>query len=60
MSESNAMQEIRRIRDENSLRRLSMSKEGLADEMRASVSWFLGKVGKPVPIVSKDQELRAG
>jgi len=53
MSESNAMLEIRRIRDENSLRHLSMSDEEIAKEMERSVDWFISAIGKPIPVVSK-------
>jgi len=52
MNESNAMREIRRIRDENSLRHLSMNDEEIKREMERSVDWFMKAIGKPVPIVS--------
>jgi len=59
MSESNAMLEIRKIRDENSLRHLSMSDEELSKEMESSVVWFLQAMGKPVPIISANPAARA-
>ena len=59
MSESNAMLEIRRIRDENSLRHLSMSDEELSKEMENSVAWFLDAIGKPVLVISTSLEVRA-
>jgi len=52
MNESNAMREIRRIRDENSLRHLSMNDEEIKREMEGSVDWFMKAIGKPVPVVS--------
>ena len=52
MSESTAMLEIRKIRDENSRRHLAMDDADLSKEMEASIAWFLEAMGKPVPIVS--------
>jgi len=52
MNESNAMREIRRIRDENSLRHLSMSDGDIRSEMQSSVDWFIEAIGKPVPVVA--------
>jgi len=60
MSESSAMTEIRRIRDENSLRHLSMSKEAVNEELDKSVDWFLKAIGKTVPVISQNQKLNAG
>ena len=51
MNESSAMLEIRRIRDENSLRHLAMSEEALSKETEASIAWFMEAIGRPVPIV---------
>ena len=55
MIESEAMREIRRIRDENSLRHLSMSDEEITEEMNRSVEWFLKEMGRPVPIISTER-----
>jgi len=52
MNESNAMREIRKIRDENSLRHLTMSDEEIRREMEDSVNWFMKALGKPVPVAS--------
>ena len=52
MNESNAMREIRKIRDENSLRHLTMSDEEIRREMEESVAWFIKAIEKPVPVVS--------
>ena len=52
MNESSAMREIRRIRDENSLRHLSMSDEEIRSEMESSINWFMEAIGRPVPVVS--------
>jgi len=56
MRESDAMLEIRRIRDENSRRHLSMTQEEITQEMDASVGRFLKELGKSVPIIGKDQQ----
>ena len=52
MTESNAMLEIRKIRDENSLRHLAMSDEEIRSEMEGSIDWFMRAIGKPIPVVS--------
>jgi len=59
MKESIAMLEIRRIRDENSLRHLSMSDEEISEETDHSVAWFLKALGKPIAIISENMEIRA-
>jgi hypothetical protein len=54
MIESEAMLEIRRIRDANSLRHLKMTPEELSKEMDDSMRWFVAKMaemGKTVDIV---------
>jgi predicted RNase H-like HicB family nuclease len=48
VKESEAMLEIRKIRDENSLRRLSQTPEERAREKRESMDWFIKAIGKPV------------
>ena len=54
MKTSAAMDEIRKIRDENSLRRLSQTPEERKRELDKSVEWFIAAIGKPVAIVTKD------
>ena len=51
MKESNAMLEIRRIRDENSLRHSRMNSDEISKETKKSVDWFLKTIGKPIKIV---------
>jgi hypothetical protein len=46
------MKEIRKIRDENSIRHLSQNQEEFTKEMRESVNWFVKILGKPVKIVN--------
>jgi hypothetical protein len=46
MSESAAMLEIRKIRDENSLRRLNMSNEEIKKELDESTKWFVEEMSK--------------
>jgi len=53
MRESVAMTEIRKIRDENSLRRLSQTPEEREREAKKTMEWFLKEIGKPVTIVTK-------
>ena len=48
---STAMDEIRRIRDANSLRHLSQTPEEYKKEMQESLNWFTQALGKPVKIV---------
>ena len=55
MKVSVAMDEIRKIRDENSLRHLSQTKDERSQELRESLDWFMEAIGKPVNVV-KDVE----
>jgi len=55
MKTSVAMDEIRKIRDENSLRHLNMTDEEISQELRESVDWFIKAIGKPVQIVNFDK-----
>ena len=55
MKTSIAMDEIRKIRDENSIRRLSQTPEERKRELDESVKWFAAAIGKPVTIVTKDK-----
>jgi len=59
MNESDAMREIRKIRDESSLRHLSMSREEISKEMDQSVAWFLKKMGRSVPMISTERKQTA-
>ena len=51
MSMSTAMVEIRKIRDENSLRHLSQTPEERKQELKESLDWFVKAMGKPVKVV---------
>jgi len=51
MQTSKAMEEIRKIRDENSLRHLSQTPEEFSQEMKESVAWFVEALAKQVKIV---------
>ena len=53
MKTSIVMDELRKIRDENSLRHLSQTPEEFSTEMKESVDWFIKALGKPVQIVGK-------
>jgi len=53
MKTSKVMDELRKIRDENSLRHLSMSNEEISKEHSDALEWFLSRFGKPVEIVSQ-------
>jgi len=50
MKTSAAMDEIRKIRDANSLRRLSQTPEERRQELKRSMDWFVEAMGKPVKI----------
>ena len=53
MGESEAMLLVRKIRDENSLRRLSQTPEERKHKAKKTMEWFLKEIGKPVKIVTK-------
>ena len=53
MKTSVAMDEIRKIRDENSLRHLSQTPDERRQELKESLDWFLAAIGKPVTIVDR-------
>ena len=53
MKESNSMLEIRKIRDENSLRHMNMTNDELDKEFADVVSRFMQKLGRDVKAVSK-------
>jgi hypothetical protein len=44
------MDDIRKIRDENSLKYLSQSSEEREEEKQKSLEWFINAIGKPVQI----------
>ncbi len=52
MSTSVAMQEIRKIRDENSLRHLNMTLEERKKEAEEAIDWLATALGKPIRVVS--------
>ena len=54
MEPSAAMVEIRKIRDENSLRYLSQTPEERKIESSKSLEWFIKAIGKPVRLVKKE------
>ena len=47
---SAAMDEIRTIRDENSLRHLTQTYEERRKELKESLDWFIEAMGKPVNV----------
>jgi len=53
MKTSIVMDELRKIRDDNSLRHLSMSDEEISKEHNDAVEWFRAKFEKSVEIVGK-------
>ncbi len=52
------MLEIRKIRDENSLRHLKMTSEEISKELDESMKWFVSAMGKNVKVISHPSELR--
>jgi len=52
MKESAAMLEIRKIKDENSLRYLKMSPEEIAKEFDESTKRFIRQIGRDIKVVS--------
>ena len=55
---STAMDEIRKIRDKNSLRHLSQTPEERRQELKESLDWFAEAMGKPVKIVEVLEQRR--
>ncbi|MCL2528578.1 MAG: hypothetical protein FWE42_09200 [Defluviitaleaceae bacterium] len=53
MQTSKVMDELRKIREENSHRHISQTPEEFSKEMNASISWFIEALGKPIKIVDK-------
>ena len=58
MKTSVAMEEIRKIRNENSLRHLSQTPEERKRELKESLDWFIQAMGKPVEIASVDKKVK--
>jgi hypothetical protein len=52
MSESSAMLEIRKIRDKNSMRHLSMTPDELVKEFDEAAKRFIKRMNKDVEIVT--------
>ena len=48
MKTSKVMEELRAIRDEDSLRHFAQTPEEFSKEMRESAEWFIEKLGKPI------------
>jgi hypothetical protein len=42
------MDELRKIRDENSLRHQNMTNEEIMKEHNADIKWFISKFNKPI------------
>ena len=57
MKTSKVMDELREIRDKNSLRHLSQTPEEFSKEMNDSVNWFIEAMGKPIEIVGKVESM---
>ena len=51
MKTSIAMDEIRKIRDENSLRHLGMTDEEISKEYKEALEWFSAKIGRPLEML---------
>ncbi len=58
MKTSVCMDEIRKIRDENSLRHLSQTPEERSKELAESMEWFLAAIGKPVKVVKLENGIQ--
>ena len=55
MKESAAMLEIRKIRDENSRRRLSLTPAERKKELDETTEWFIKRMGKDIKVVNCSQ-----
>ncbi len=51
MRNSKVMDEIRSIRNANSLKRLSQVSDEREQEIKKSMDWFISALGKPVNII---------
>jgi hypothetical protein len=52
-----AMDDIRKIRDENSRKYLTQSPEERKRENQKSLEWFIKAIGKPVEIAGKTEAI---
>ena len=52
MKVSESMTEIRKIRDENSQRRLDMTKDERRKESEQALAWLSEKLNKPLKVVN--------
>lgn len=52
MNTSIVMDELRKIRDGNSLRHHNMTNEEVSQEHREAVEWFVSKFNKPIEVIS--------
>jgi hypothetical protein len=52
MRVSSMMDEIRKIRNENSLHHLNMTDEELAKERNETIEWLVAKLDKPIDVVT--------
>jgi hypothetical protein len=57
MKESAAMTEIHKIRDENSLRRLSQTADERTREAKETLDWFMQAIGKPIQIIKHEKTI---
>ena len=57
MKTSRAMDDIRKIRDEISLKYLSQSSEERESDRQKSLEWFIKVIGKPIEIVGKVESI---
>ena len=51
MKTSIVMDELRKIRDENSLRHFGMTNEEISKEHKEAVDWFISKFNKPIEVI---------
>jgi len=54
LNESAAMLEIRKIRDENSLRRLSQTTGERKKESKETMDWFINVFGKSIKTIRQE------
>ena len=51
------MDDIRKIRDENSLKYLSQSPEEREEEKQKSLEWFIKAIGRPIEIARRAESV---
>ena len=59
MKTSAAMDEIRKIRDENSRRHLLQTPAERQQELKESLDWFIKAIGKPVRIMPQNDRTQS-